>query len=160
MEEKPRILFICQHNSGRSQMAAAYLKHFAGDRLHVESAGLEPALRVNPLVAEVMMEEGIDIAGNKPQSVFDLYRAGKRYDHVITVCHATENQCPVFPGITQRWHMALPNPAHVEGSREEQLRQIRAIRNQVKNWILNPGENDFPFLAMLEEKVEPCGQTA
>lgn len=143
MQAPTKILFICQHNSGRSQMAEAYLKHFAGDRVAVASAGLEPAAGVNPLVVEVMREEGFDLAGNRPQSVFELYRQGRLFDHVITVCHDAEPQCPVFPGITQRWHMPFPDPAAAAGSREEKLQQVRAIRDSIKAWLLNPGDGHF-----------------
>ena len=83
MSGKIKVLFICQHNSGRSQIAEAYLKQLGGDRFEVESAGLEPAEAVNPLVVSIMKEEGFDISGNKPQSVFELFKQGKLYDHVI-----------------------------------------------------------------------------
>lgn len=142
---KQKILFICQHNSGRSQIAEAYLKKFAGDQLEIESAGLEPAENINPLVVEVMKEEGIDLSKKKPQSVFELFKAGKLYSHVITVCHDSENQCPVFPGITQRWHWPFPDPAKVEGSHGEKLSKVREIRDQIKNWLLNPGNGTFSF---------------
>lgn len=82
----------------------------------VDSAGYNPAERVNPMVIEVMKEEGIDISGKVPQSVFELYKAGKLYDHVITVCHDSESQCPIFPGLTKRWHWPFPDPGRVEGS--------------------------------------------
>jgi arsenate reductase len=83
MQKKHKILFICEHNSGRSQIGEGYLKKFAGDHFQIESAGLEPAEQVNPLVVEVMKEEGIDLSDKKPQSVFELFKAGKLYDHVI-----------------------------------------------------------------------------
>jgi arsenate reductase (thioredoxin) len=150
MSQKPRILIICQHNSGRSQIAEAYLKQFAGDRLEVESAGLEPAAAVNPLVVEVMREEGIDISRNRPQSVFSLFQQGKLYNHVITVCGDLEAQCPVFPGITQRWHCPFPDPAAVEGTQVEKLEKVRQIRDMIKERLLNPTEGDFSFKALLK----------
>jgi arsenate reductase (thioredoxin) len=150
MSDKISVLFICQHNSGRSQIAEAYLRRFAGDHLRIESAGLEPAPRINPLVVEVMKEEGIDLSGKKPQSVFDLFKAGKIYSHVITVCHDTENQCPIFPGITRRWHWPFPDPAKVEGSDEEKRAQVREIRDAIKNWLLEPGEGTFSFQALIQ----------
>jgi hypothetical protein len=82
METKSKILFICQHNSGRSQIAEAYLKKYVGDQFQIESAGMEPAERVNPLVVEVMKEEGFDLSDKKPQSVFELFKEGRLYDHV------------------------------------------------------------------------------
>jgi arsenate reductase len=139
------ILFICRHNSGRSQIAEAYLKKFGGDDFHIESAGFEPAEQVDPLVVEVMKEEGIDLSRKKPQSVFELYRQGRLFDHVITVCSDSEGDCPLFPGITRRWHMPFPDPASVDGSEAEKLAQIRRIRDSIKKVILNPQEGQFNF---------------
>jgi arsenate reductase len=150
MSQKPRVLIICQHNSGRSQIAEAYLKKWAGDQLEVESAGLEPAPMVNPLVVEVMREEGIDMSRNEPQSVFRLFQEGRLYDHVITVCDETEMQCPVFPGITRRWHMPFPDPAAVEGTDAEKLEKVRQIRNRIKERLLNPAEGELSFKALLQ----------
>ena len=109
-------MFICQHNSGRSQIAEAYLKKLYGDHFEIESAGLEPAEGVNPLVIRVMAEVGFDLSEKKPQNVFELFKQGKLYDHVITVCHDSESKCPIFPGITVRWHWPFPDPAVVEGT--------------------------------------------
>ena len=141
---KTKVLFVCNHNSARSQMAEAYLKKHGGERFEVESAGLEPA-EINPLVVEVMKEEGIDLSGHGTQSVFDLYKAGRLFDYVITVCdQASESQCPVFPGITKRWHWPFPDPSRVEGSHEEKLAAIREIRDSIKEAILEPrGEDGF-----------------
>ncbi|MBN1850642.1 MAG: arsenate reductase ArsC [Deltaproteobacteria bacterium] len=147
---KPRILFICQHNSGRSQIAEAYLKEFAGEHFEIESAGFKPAEEVNPLVVEVMKEEGFDLSGKKPQSVFELFKAGNIYSHVITVCYDTEEQCPVFPGITKRWHWPFPDPAKVEGSHGERLSKVREIREEIKNWLLNPEAGTFSFKELIE----------
>jgi arsenate reductase len=143
MSDRLNVLFICRHNSGRSQIAEAYLKKLAGERIHVESAGLEPAQAVNPLVVEAMREEGFDLSGQKPQSAFELFKAGRLFDHVVTVCSDTENQCPIFPGITQRWHVPFPDPASATGTREEQLAQVRAIRDMIKKWQFSPGADDF-----------------
>lgn len=151
MGRKTKILFICQHNSGRSQIAETYLQSFTGDYFHIESAGLEPAEWVNPLVVEVMKEEGFDLSKKKPQSVFELFKAGKLYDHVITVCYDTENKCPIFPGITKRWHWPFPDPGKVEGSPEEKLAKVREIRDMIKEWLLSPGEGQFSFQRLLEE---------
>jgi arsenate reductase len=152
MESKPRVLFICQHNSGRSQIAEAYLKHFAGENLVVESAGLEPAEKVNPLVVEVMREEGFDLSQKKPQSVFELFKQGRLYTHVITVCHDSEPRCPVFPGITRRDHVPFADPASVAGTAEQKLAEVRKIRDQIKNWLLNPAEGHLTFKAQFERK--------
>jgi arsenate reductase len=139
------ILFICRHNSGRSQMAEAYLQKFGGDKFHVESAGFEPAEQVNPLVVEVMKEEGIDLAAKKPQSVFGLYQQGRLFDHVITVCSDSEGDCPIFPGITRRWHIPFPDPAAAEGTHKEKLAKVREIRDAIKAMILSPPEGEFDF---------------
>ncbi|MFP4086516.1 MAG: arsenate reductase ArsC [Desulfobacteraceae bacterium] len=149
MPNKPSVLFICRHNSGRSQMAEAYLKKMAGDALEVESAGLEPAESVNPLVVEVMKEEGFDLSSQKPRSVFELFKTGKLYSHVVTVCNDSESKCPVFPGITQRWHWPFPDPARVTGRDAEKLEKVREIRDQIKEWLENPPEASFSFKELL-----------
>ena len=134
---KEKALFVCVHNSARSQMAEALLKHLAGDRFVVESAGLEPG-KLNPLVIEVMKEIGIDISQNKTKSVFDFYKRGKRYDYVITVCDESQAQkCPVFPGTvaTRRIHWSFDDPAGFQGTWEEKLEKTRAVRDQIKQRI-------------------------
>jgi len=141
MKKKIKVLFICQHNSGRSQIAEAYLRKFHGDLFDIESAGLEPAEAVNPLVVEVMKEAGIDLSGKKPQSVFDLFKRGKLYEHVISVCHESEPKCPVFPGITKRWRRPFHDPAVVEGTETEKLETVRNIRDSIRDWMRNFPEN-------------------
>jgi arsenate reductase len=142
--KKPRVLFICVHNTGRSQIAEAYLKKFAHDKYDVESAGLEPADQINPLVVAAMQEEGIDISQNKIQSVFELFKSGKLYDHVITVCDsAAEAKCPVFAGITKRWNWPFPDPSAVEGTDEEKRQKVRDIRDMIKSRLLETIQNQF-----------------
>jgi len=127
-----RVLFICVHNSARSQMAEAYLKRFCGEAATVESAGLEPT-RINPLVVAVMAEEGIDLSGKATRKVFDLFKEGRLYDYVVTVCEESlEEHCPVFPGVTHRLHLPFPDPAGVAGTPQEQLAAVRAIRDRIK----------------------------
>ena len=131
---KRRVLFICVHNSARSQMAEEYLKKLAADRFEVESAGLEPGT-VNPLVAEVLKEDGIDVSGKQTHSVFEYYKEGRRYHYVITVCsREAAERCPVFPGIgpIQRLYWPFDDPSQVSGTREEKLRKVREIRDQIK----------------------------
>ena len=129
---KFRVLFICGHNSGRSQIAEAFLKDIAGDRIHVESAGLEPK-PVNPLVVEVMQEIGYDLSKARSDSVFDFFREGRLYDYVITVCDETAaGQCPVFPGITKRFHWPFKDPETLTGTQEEKMAALREIRNQIR----------------------------
>lgn len=151
MANKLRVLFICQHNSGRSQIAEAYLRKFYGDQFDIESAGLEPAETVNPLVIQVMDEVGIDLSSKKPQSVFELFKQGKLYDHVVTVCDDSESKCPIFPGITRRWHWPFPDPASVEGSDTERLEEVRKIREMIKDWLLSPPENTINFKALIQK---------
>lgn len=129
-----RVLFICEHNSARSQMAEAFLKKLAGDGIDVESAGFEPT-EINPLAVEVMREIGIDISDNKTQSVFELFKKGNLYTHVITVCDQTAEKCPVFPGLTQRLHWPFTNPEGFEGTREAKLEQACKLREEIKDKI-------------------------
>lgn len=141
--DKLRVLFVCSQNAGRSQMAEAFLRRFAGDTFEVESAGLNPAERVHPLVQQVMGEVGIDLSGKKPQNVFDLFRQGRLYDYVIAVCgQDAADSCPVFPGITHRWHWPFPDPAAVGGSPEEQLAQVRVIRDLIRSQVERPFETE------------------
>ena len=151
MARKIKILFICQHNSGRSQIAEAYLKKFHGDRFEIESAGLEPGREVNPLVVKVMAEVGFDLSKKKPQSVFELFKQGKIYEHVITVCHDSESKCPVFPGITKRWHWPFPDPAAVRGTEAEKLEQVRVIRDMIREWLLDPPDDSINFNALAKK---------
>ena len=131
-EEKYRVLFVCVHNSARSQMAEAFLNKLAGDRFEAESAGFEPG-PLNPLAVEVMKEAGIDISANKAKAVFGLYKEGRLYDYVITVCdEASAERCPIFPGRVTRLHWSFENPANLTGSHEEQLAKTRIIRDQIK----------------------------
>ena len=136
-----RVLVICVHNSARSQMAEAYLRKFGGKRLTVESAGLEPGT-INPLVVEVMKEEGIDLSGNQTNSVFEFYREGRSYDTVITVCsREAAERCPVFPGGGKRLHWPFDDPSRALGSMEEKLSQVRRIRDAIRQQVLAYLEN-------------------
>ena len=139
MKDLKKILFVCVHNSGRSQMAEAFLQTFAGDMFHAESAGLEPNTIQN-LVIEVMKEKGIDLTEKTSDSVFDFYKQGRLYDFVVTVCdESIESQCPVFPGIAKRLHWPFPDPQKATGTHEEKLSKVRKIRddieNQIKSWM-------------------------
>ncbi len=131
------ILFICEHNSARSQMAAAYLNLHAAGRLHAESAGLEPGV-LNPYVVEVLAEEGIDISRMKTQSVFELYKNERRFDAVITVCSPdVREKCPIFPGRVLRLNWPFDDPSQLAGSREEIIAQTRIIRDRIKEKVLS-----------------------
>ena len=129
---KTRILFLCIHNSARSQMAEAYLKQFGGDRFIAESAGLE-AGNLNPLAVQVMQEDGIDISRNQTKNVFDFFKEGRTYNYVITVCdEASASQCPVFPGAHQKINWSFTDPSSLTGMHEEKLIQTREVRNKIK----------------------------
>ena len=131
--EKKNVLFICVHNSARSQMAETFLKELAADQFHVESAGLEPT-SVNPLVIEVMKESGHDLSEKTAQSVFDLFKKGRLFDYVITVCDdAAEDKCPIFPGICHRFHWPFPDPEQLTGTYEEKLHSLRKIRDSIRS---------------------------
>lgn len=146
-KNKIRVLFVCVHNSARSQMAEAYLKQMGEERFEVESAGLEPG-HLNPLVVQVMKEEGIDISQNSTDSVFQYLKEGRRYSFVITVCDETSGErCPIFPGRTSRMHWSFEDPSSLEGNEEEKLEATRRIRDQIKkrvqNFILEIKEKGF-----------------
>lgn len=129
---KQRVLFVCIHNSARSQMAEELLRKLAGDRFEVESAGLEPGT-LNPLVVRVLKEEGINIEGKMTKGVFDLFKAGRRYNYVIAVCDgANAERCPVFPGAAKQIHWSFTDPSKFEGSEEEKLERVRRVKEEIK----------------------------
>ena len=131
-----KVLFICVHNSARSQMAEAYLRKYGGKRFAVESAGLEPGM-INPSVVEVMKEEGIDLSDKGTNSVYDYYREGRGYDYVITVCSkVAAERCPIFPGGGQHLHWPFDDPSKAKGSHEEKLVEVRRIRDEIREKIL------------------------
>lgn len=131
--EKARVLFVCIHNSGRSQMAEALLNHLGGGRFEAESAGFEPGV-LNPVVVEALKELGLDISKNKTKSVFDLFKQGRRYDYVVTVCDESNSErCPVFPGLVRsKMHWSFQDPSAFTGGPEEKLARTRLVRDQIK----------------------------
>ncbi len=136
---KKKVLFVCVHNSARSQMAEELLRKLAGDRFEVDSAGLEPG-KLNPIVVEVLKEEGIDITGRQTKAAFDLYKKGNSYDYVITVCdESSAERCPIFPGLSQRLHWSFTDPSKFEGTYEEKLAKTKKvkeeIRHHLKEWL-------------------------
>ncbi|MDA8241741.1 MAG: arsenate reductase ArsC [Nitrospiraceae bacterium] len=132
---KKKILFVCIHNSARSQIAEAILDSMAGDRFEAESAGLEPG-SLNPLAVEAMREIGIDISGNRVKGVFEFIKAGKLFHYVITVCDETgDNKCPIFPGYAKRLHWNFADPSALEGTHDEKLQATRIIRDGIKERI-------------------------
>ena len=129
---KSKVLFVCIHNSARSQMAEAFLNDLCGDEFEAHSAGLEPGT-LNPTVVEVMREIGLDLSGNKTKSVFDIFKTGQLFAYVVTVCDETSaERCPIFPGVTNRLHWSFPDPSRCTGTGEERLEQVRAIRDSIR----------------------------
>ncbi len=133
--DKKKVLFVCIHNSARSQMAEAFLNLLAGDRFEAESAGLEPG-SLNPLAIEAMKEIGIDISRNRVKGVFEFIKAGKLFHYIITVCDETSgNRCPILTGYAKRLHWNFPDPSALEGTHEEKLKKTREIRDQIRGLI-------------------------
>lgn len=133
--EKKRVLFVCIHNSARSQMAEAWMNLLCGERFEAESAGLEPGA-LNPLVVTVMKEAGIDISGKTTRSVFDVLKAGTLFSYVITVCdESAAEACPIFPGPAKHIHMGFTDPSKLEGSEQEKLAQVRVIRDDIRKAV-------------------------
>jgi arsenate reductase len=129
---KQEVLFICIHNSARSQMAEAFFNEICGDHFEAHSAGLEPG-KLNPLAVQAMREIGIDISQKQTQSVSDVLESGERFAYVITVCdESSAERCPVFPGEAKRLHWSFPDPSALIGTNEERLAGTRQIRDQVR----------------------------
>jgi arsenate reductase len=127
------VLFICVHNSARSQMAEAFLKKLSGERFHAESAGLEPG-KLNPYVVSVMKEVGIDISGNRTKGVMEFLDRSEEFKYIVTVCDAA-GRCPVFPGEHEDIHWDIPDPSIMTGIDDEILRQVRVVRDQVRERV-------------------------
>ena len=134
--ERARVLILCTHNSARSQMAEALLRHLAGDRFEVESAGTE-ATRVNPLATQAMSELGIDLTRHTSKTL-DRF-LDERWDYVITVCDSANERCPVFPGAKNRLHWSFDDPSAATGTEDQRLAVFRRIRDQItvqlKGWL-------------------------
>jgi len=129
---KQKVLFICVHNSARSQMAEAFLNDICGDHFEAHSAGLEPGT-LNPLAVEAMREIGIDISRRATQTVFDVFKSGELFAYVITVCDETSAECcPIFPRVATRLHWSFSDPAALTGTREERLGGTRQIRDEIR----------------------------
>jgi arsenate reductase len=132
---KKKVLFVCIHNSARSQMAEAFLNQICGNEFEAHSAGIEPG-KLNPVVVEAMKEIGIDISGNRTKSVFDFIKAGQLFSHVITVCDETSaERCPIFPGVTTRLHWGFPDPSAFSGTHDEKVARTREVRDTIQKKI-------------------------
>ncbi len=129
---KKKMLFICVHNSARSQMAAALVNQLCGDGFEAESAGLEPGV-LNPIVVEALQELGIDISHKRTQAVSEVWKSRALFSCVITVCsEADAAGCPIFPGPATRLHWPFDDPSKFTGTHEERLAQTRRVRDQIR----------------------------
>ncbi len=126
------MLFLCTHNSARSQMAEGLLRHLAGDRFEVASAGTE-ATSVRPEAIEAMAELGVDISGQSSKTL-ERYLE-EPFDHVVTVCDDANEACPVFPGAKSRLHWSFRDPSRAEGSEEERLQVFKTVRDEIQGRI-------------------------
>ena len=125
----PRVLFLCTHNSARSQMAEGFLRAMAGDRFEAGSAGTEKT-SVNPLAVRAMAELGIDLGGHTSKLYADV--ASGPWDYLITVCDDANERCPWVPGSVKRLHWSFPDPSRATGSEEERLAVFRRVRDQIQ----------------------------
>ncbi|MBN2504470.1 MAG: arsenate reductase ArsC [Bacilli bacterium] len=139
------VLFVCVHNSARSQMAEAYLNIMGKGVFHARSAGLEPG-KLNPNVVLAMQEDGIDISLNDTKSTNDMLEKGYAFDHLVTVCdEANGERCPIFAGVKQKHHWDLPDPSSFKGTQEQILIEVRKVRDEIKNRIsrfINDHQNE------------------
>ncbi|MEP6955856.1 MAG: arsenate reductase ArsC [Chthoniobacterales bacterium] len=132
---KKKILFICVHNSARSQMAAAFVNQLCQNDFEAQSAGLKPGA-LNPFVVESLREVGIDISQNKPQEVFEVWKSGTLFQYVITVCSEADAEgCPIFPGRATRLHWPFDDPSKFIGTHPERLAQTGRVRDQIRQRI-------------------------
>lgn len=137
--EKIKVLFVCVHNSARSQMAEAFLNKIGNGKFIAESAGLEPGV-LNPVVVDAMKETGFDLSNNKTKSVFEFFKQGKRFEYVVTVCdEANSERCPIFPSAKKTLHWSFKDPSAIKGTYDEKLVETRIIRDEIKSklekWI-------------------------
>jgi len=130
--DRARVLFLCTGNSARSQMAEGFLRHLAGDRFEVLSAGIQPK-GLNPLAVRVMREVRIDISGQRSKDVSEFL--DQNVSWVVTVCDRAKESCPVFPSSAQRLHWSLDDPAEAEGSEEDRLAVFQRVRDEIASHI-------------------------
>jgi arsenate reductase len=147
MERKPKVLFLCTGNSARSQMAEAFVRHYAGDWLEPHSAGLDPK-GVNPYTVRVMQEAGIDISDHTSKSVRE-YMGQAHFDYLVTVCQHAEKNCPTtFLGFGNKLHWGFDDPAAFEGNEQNTLAKFREVRDlietQVTAWLAELSEAHQP----------------
>ena len=129
---KERVLILCTGNSARSQMAEGLLRHDAGERFEVESAGTKPGT-VRPEAIAVMQEIGIDISSHRSKHVDEF--ADQRFDYVLTVCDNAKESCPIYPGQANRFHKSFHDPASLGGSDEVRLALFRRVRDEIRAYL-------------------------
>lgn len=133
---KIKVLVVCVHNSARSQMAEEFIRQLGGDRFIVESAGIEPG-SLNPLAVEAMADIGYDISNRETDSVFEFFKEGRQYHYVIKVCDSIHGErCPIFPGVLRVLDWNIKDPSNLIGTYEEQLEQTKAIRDAIKEKVM------------------------
>lgn len=126
-----KILVLCTGNSCRSQIAEGYLRHFAGDKATVYSAGVETH-GVNPRAIAIMKEDGIDLSAHTSNNIDEYYEVP--FDYVITVCDNAKERCPFFPTAAQKFHYNFPDPAKAQGTEEDIMHEFRAVREMIKEY--------------------------
>lgn len=140
MSQKLQVLILCTANSARSQMGEGLLRHIAGDKIDVYSAGSKPSI-VNPYAIQAMLDYGVDISGHHSDHLQQYL--DKEFDYVITVCDNAAESCPVFPGKAERIHWGFPDPADVEGDDDAILASFIEVRNgleaKFKEWLTTLG---------------------
>ena len=151
---KKRVLILCTGNSARSQMAEGLLRHDAGERFEVESAGTRPG-HVRPEAIVVMKEIGIDLSGHRSKHVDEF--AGQSFDYVLTVCDNAKESCPIFPGHGNRIHKAFEDPAALEGSEQDRLALFRRVRDEIRAYLKAFPPERFSTNTGVDPKSEMLG---
>lgn len=136
---KKKVLFICTHNSARSQMAEGFLNALHGDKYEAYSAGINPA-KVNPYAIEVMAEIGIDVSKHRSKSIEEF--RGKNFEYVVTVCDHARETCPFFPEGEIFLHKGFMDPAEFKGTEDEVLTEVKRVRDEIKDWIEKTFDED------------------
>lgn len=138
-KRKLSVLFLCSHNSARSQMSEALLRHYAGDRFEVYSAGLHPS-EIHPLTRQALSEMGLDMEGQYAKSLMEYWGGKYNFTYLVTVCSRAEQECPLFPFSTYRLYWPFEDPSAAQGSEGERLEVFRKVRDQiahkVREWVL------------------------
>lgn len=132
MKEKKKVLFVCTHNSARSQMAEGMLNAFYADRYAAYSAGTHPTA-VNPHAVKVLAEIDVDISSNRSKTI-DSFK-GRKFDYVVTVCDNAKKECPFFPGAKKYLHASFDNPSEFRGTEKEIMAKFRRVRDEIRDWM-------------------------